>query len=526
MDGLAGGRRDAATQDPLDEYRMRTVRVAVVSTYVVLGLLIAYPVLPGHATVTTAPYVGLVVVAAIGSTTAALLPWRALFRRGWGERVLSWWSALDIGLITFSLALTGGPRSDLVLLYVLTTIFFAASYPLATQAILFAATIAAYMGLVAGWHATTPLAGIVLRVGTLSVVWFMAAYLGRERNAQLRDYLEAQELAEHRAELLGVVARTAAAITTLDADQVMAGVTQSLIDLGYDAAEFSVLEGGGRRYRVRHARGLPAAFTEAVHPATMGLPGLVLSRRGLVVLEDYGASPTAVPSLRATGVQAAVGVPVWVDGQPEAVLVAARLREGTLPAPDVEVVEILANQVGRALENAKRFRAEHDVAQAASAASLLDELTGVGNRRMANLMLEQLRPGDALVLIDLDHFKSVNDDQGHAAGDEVLRLLGQHLREAVRDGDEVARYGGEEFLLLLRNAREEALPAVERILLTWRARGSGTTFSGGVAHHDGSRPATITIGQADAALYAAKRTGRDRVCMYGQGLEDTQPTSS
>src|SRR6266851_3450267 len=317
------------------------------------------------------------------------------------------------------MAVSGGPQSDVIFLCVLTTVFFAISYTRGPQAWLFAMTCAAYLLLVLGWHAGTPVAAVVVRLGTLATVWFMVAYLSQERNAQLSAYLSSQELAEHRAELLRAVARTAASITILDADRVMDEVTTSLIDLGFDVCNFDVLEEGARTYRVSHARGLPEAFTEAVHPAAMGIP-------------------------------------VFVDGQPEAVLVAARLHTRHLPAPDIEVVEILATQVGRALENAKRFRAEHDVAEAASLASLRDELTGVGNRRQANLMLERLRPGDALVLIDLDHFKEVNDRDGHAAGDKVLRVLGQHLRDAVRDGDDVARYGGEEFLLLLRRAGAEA----------------------------------------------------------------------
>ena len=520
----AGKATDQAA-DPLDEYRMRTVRVAVVATYVVVGLLLLLPVMPGHPPVNMKPYVVLVIVAVTGAAAAGLLPWRWLFAAGWGERVMYVWSTVDILLVTAALGVTGGPRSDVVFLYALTTIFFAASYPIAGQAGLFALTCAAYLALVVGWHEPTPAASVVLRLAPLAVAWFMVGYLARERNAQLAAYLDARELAEHRAELLGVVARTAAAITTLDADQVMAGVSDSLIDLGFDVANFDVFDEGARSYRILHGRGLPDAFTEAVHPASLGMPGLVLSRRSTVVLEDYASYAMAVPALRHLGVQVVVGVPVWVNGQPEAVLIGGRITTRQLPAADIEVVEILAAQVGRALENAKRFRDQHDVAQAASAASLLDELTGVGNRRQANLMLERLRPGDALVLIDLDHFKEVNDERGHAAGDAVLRDLGRHLREAVRDVDDVARYGGEEFLLLLRQAGEDPLPVVERILQSWRALNPGATFSAGVAQHDGDHPATITVGQADAALYAAKRTGRDRVCSYGSGLEDDEATA-
>ena len=85
-------------------------------------------------------------------------------------------------------------------------------------------------------------------------------------------------------------------------------------------------------------------------------------------------------------------------------------------------------------------------------ANLTDDLTGVGNRRRANLLLESMRPGDGLLLLDLDHFKRVNDSRGHAEGDRILSTLGEYLRSAVREADTVARFGGEEFIVLLRGA--------------------------------------------------------------------------
>ncbi len=86
-------------------------------------------------------------------------------------------------------------------------------------------------------------------------------------------------------------------------------------------------------------------------------------------------------------------------------------------------------------------------------ASLQDELTGLGNRRGASAALSRVAPGDAIVMLDLDNFKRVNDEFGHAAGDDVLRRLGAFLREMVREGDACARYGGEEFVLVLRTCR-------------------------------------------------------------------------
>lgn len=139
-----------------------------------------------------------------------------------------------------------------------------------------------------------------------------------------------------------------------------------------------------------------------------------------------------------------------------------------------------------------------------------DALTGLGNRRMAQDLIASLRAGDALVIIDLDHFKSINDTEGHSAGDEVLRQLGGFLREEVRGSDAVARYGGEEFIIVARDVKGSALTAAERLVERWRDTGPRTTFSAGVAVRvDGEAPQRV-LDRADEALYRAKDMGRDR----------------
>jgi GGDEF domain-containing protein len=92
-------------------------------------------------------------------------------------------------------------------------------------------------------------------------------------------------------------------------------------------------------------------------------------------------------------------------------------------------------------------------------AATSDDLTGVGNRRRADELLRALVPGDAVIMIDIDHFKQVNDRLGHAAGDDVLARLGGLLREVIRDDDVVARYGGEEFVVVARGARRTSRSA-------------------------------------------------------------------
>ncbi|MES2089965.1 MAG: GGDEF domain-containing protein [Pseudomonadota bacterium] len=154
-----------------------------------------------------------------------------------------------------------------------------------------------------------------------------------------------------------------------------------------------------------------------------------------------------------------------------------------------------------------------------------DALTGLYNRRYMQDKLDNCvqrfdRYGErfTVTLIDLDHFKRVNDQHGHRVGDEVLVSFATAAGIVLRDTDTIARWGGEEFLVLMPNTSEhKALAAMERLrgALT-KCVTSATepslkvTFSAGVALHDSITPLTQTIERADKALYQAKHEGRDR----------------
>ena len=146
-------------------------------------------------------------------------------------------------------------------------------------------------------------------------------------------------------------------------------------------------------------------------------------------------------------------------------------------------------------------------------ANLTDDLTGVGNRRRANSLLDSLKPGDGLVVLDLDHFKRVNDTMGHAEGDRLLGRFGEFLRSAVREADAVARFGGEEFLVVLRGTGHQVGEVADRLVEGWRNLGTGVTVSAGGAVHEADRGPADTFRAADAALYVAKDRGRDQVVL-------------
>jgi diguanylate cyclase (GGDEF)-like protein len=161
--------------------------------------------------------------------------------------------------------------------------------------------------------------------------------------------------------------------------------------------------------------------------------------------------------------------------------------------------------------------------------STLDPLTGLFNRNALEQRLAEIDgepcgadrgQSHALLLCDLDHFKRVNDQLGHAAGDAVLQDVAYTMRAALRAGDSIYRIGGEEILVVLPGASEEdAVAIAERLRQAVRKRrpvGVGVTISIGAAV---SRPDLVNtddlVARADAALYSAKAGGRDRVFVGG-----------
>ncbi len=147
-----------------------------------------------------------------------------------------------------------------------------------------------------------------------------------------------------------------------------------------------------------------------------------------------------------------------------------------------------------------------------------DALTGSANRRQFDLDLPQALPPTALLLLDLDHFKQVNDTYGHAAGDRVLQVTAQVLSDGLRPSDTVYRIGGEEFAVLLRRCPPQAAAAIaerlrraveQRLASEAQLPHGSLTVSCGLISLSGDTAGDLR--RADQALYAAKHQGRNRV---------------
>jgi diguanylate cyclase len=161
--------------------------------------------------------------------------------------------------------------------------------------------------------------------------------------------------------------------------------------------------------------------------------------------------------------------------------------------------------------------------------SLTDPLTGLGNRKYFDRAIDaavQLAIGQgeplSLLMLDIDHFKAFNDSYGHLTGDQVLRLVGQSLKQTIKGRDTMARYGGEEFAVVLPDTElAKAMAVAEQIRRAVMARelkkkSTGEilgriTISVGVSMLQPGDDIVTLIERADACLYAAKRSGRNRI---------------
>jgi diguanylate cyclase (GGDEF)-like protein len=173
--------------------------------------------------------------------------------------------------------------------------------------------------------------------------------------------------------------------------------------------------------------------------------------------------------------------------------------------------------------------------------ALRDSLTGLYNRRYLEETIgrelaraQRNHESLSLLMIDLDHFKALNDEHGHAAGDQVLRWFGDLVRTKLRPGDIACRYGGEEFVLILPGAplhgglaRADDLRIAFHHLVpaaSGNQYGDVTLSVGVAAFPDDARTASELRRKADAALYVAKRSGRNRVVAYGEQV--VNPTTN
>lgn len=301
--------------------------------------------------------------------------------------------------------------------------------------------------------------------------------------------------------------------------------------LGATTGVFFNVVAGSERLRPMEKVGVgPDAYVGELAGGT-GLAGAA-SKLGAAVLwprDGEGVRPWPAEPEPEAGA-GALAIPLRSGGHPFGVL-AYYGRESPFDEEDVDSIEILVRQAETAIENSFLY-------EEAVRLSLTDGMTGLWNRRNFDLRLEaelsravRFSEPFAVVFVELDQMKAVNDRHGHQAGDTVLIELARRLTEAVREVDVVARWGGDEFTLLLpKTGLAGALLLAEKIR---SAAGTAPfridtgpidiTISVGVAAYPehGSSGKEL-VAAADAAMYRAKAGGRNRVEHAGAGDTDAE----
>ena len=210
--------------------------------------------------------------------------------------------------------------------------------------------------------------------------------------------------------------------------------------------------------------------------------------------------------LRTQGAGSLVVLPLRSAGARRGMLVVTTQQVLNLRTEDVQLLELFAATVTTCLQIADNVQA---LRQRASA----DALTGLGHHATFHATLAPVRQRSgpdrlAVLYIDVDHFKSVNDTEGHAAGDKLLILLAECMQAALREDDLLFRIGGDEFAALAHVATaEQALGLAERLITAVHER-SSVSLSVGVAVEAPGESDTALLARADAAVYAAKAAGR------------------
>lgn len=344
---------------------------------------------------------------------------------------------------------------------------------------------------------------------------------------QLKDQLE------HRLQALSLLYDVARSLTaTLDLSEVMERVTRLLIDR-LAMPQFSIMLAEGKTLTVRIAHppqrgteGLTFAFGE-------GACGRAAEQLRAIYLPDILGAPEIFTRRHFAGEQqkgALLAVPIAHKGSLLGVLNFQRPEVASFSAEEIELLSALADIVAMAVKNAQLH--EETVRL-----SITDALTGLLNRRAMSTRLDQemsraQRYGHPLsvAMIDIDHFKRLNDSAGHRAGDEVLVEVADTLQGLIRKADTLARYGGEEFLLLLPEvSKEEALEVAEKLRraieelpskhAATQPNGRVTVSVGVSAMPTDARTQEKLVDCADAALYASKRGGRNCATGFAPGME-------
>lgn len=334
------------------------------------------------------------------------------------------------------------------------------------------------------------------------------------QNAKL--YSQEQKKA---AQLTAINAIAQQATAVLDLKELLSKVCY-LIQEAFHISHVSVLlkEEDNLVLRAHHGELTPLIQEGGRLPMEKGCWGRALEQGKTIVENNIGNLPESVGLYKETASR--MCIPLVSFGQTLGALMLDSANGSAFHPNDMQPLESVADICSTAIQNAHYVERVKQLAY-------IDGLTGIFNRRYFELRIAEeierarrFETGMAVIMVDIDQFKRLNDEFGHLLGDEVLRQVSSLFHQHVRKIDVVCRYGGEEFAILLSqtDAQQGAGVAekLRRLVETWQFPGvpRPVTISAGTAaypDHGSSRDELVKA--ADAGLYAAKQAGRNRVLL-------------
>jgi diguanylate cyclase (GGDEF)-like protein len=432
--------------------------------------------------------------------------------------IVSWTVLVDGAAVAAGVAVTGGYHSPLLFLVFLDVmaVTLVASYRTGLKLAVWCALLlllahaAVDAGVVDGTNVLDDRLAIVSAAAFLLFAVCAALFSAVNERALRNSRGHLEHLVELGGELERAIRPDDVLATLVHHACARLGFTRAVV-LVRSGAEWDGVGDDGAIEVQFHVSDRPAPLIEETWSS--GAPMLVrVVDDDLLDLVLPGANNVVISPITADGEHLGVAVGEWGGG-----------HDARIPTSTVRALAQASMHSALALRNARLLGENERLATR-------DSLTGLANRRLFDESLQRevaraqrLDTPLSLLVLDVDHFKQVNDTYGHQTGDAVLREVSDALVANTKNYDVAARYGGDEFVVLLPGcSRDDAMRVAERVRngIARAVDEAPVTISAGVATvPDNASDAERLLAAADAALYEAKRTGRDRVAGSGRNIE-------